>query len=48
MGLSQPIVAAVYLWLGLFYSLWHPWWIIFLTIPLYYCITEIYNKSKEN
>lgn len=42
------LVAAVYLWLGLFYSLWHPWWIIFLTIPLYYCITEIYNKSKEN
>lgn len=42
------LVAAVYLWLGLFYSLWHPWWIIFFTIPLYYCITEIYNKSKEN
>ena len=42
------LVAAVYLWLGMFYSLWHPWWIIFLTIPLYYCITEIYNKSKEN
>lgn len=20
----------------------------FFTIPLYYCITEIYNKSKEN
>lgn len=42
------LVAAVYLWLGLFYSLWHPCWIIFFTIPLYYCITEIYNKSKEN
>lgn len=42
------LVAAVYLWLGLFYSLWHPWWIIFFTIPLYYCIAEIYNKSKEN
>lgn len=42
------LVAAVYLWLGLFYSLWHPCWIIFFTIPLYYCITAIYNDNKEN
>lgn len=42
------LVAGIYLWLGMFYSLWHPHWIIFLTIPLYYCIAEIYNKSKEN
>ena len=30
------LVAAIYLSLGIFFDAWHPGWIIFLTIPLYY------------
>jgi transcriptional regulator with XRE-family HTH domain/uncharacterized membrane protein len=30
------LVTAVYLILGLFYGLWHPEWVIFLSIPVYY------------
>lgn len=29
-------VALCYLWLGFAFNLWHPAWLIFLTIPLYY------------
>lgn len=29
-------VALCYLWLGIMFHLWHPAWLIFLTIPLYY------------
>ena len=30
------LVTAAYLVLGTVFGLWHPWWILFLTIPLYY------------
>ncbi|MGN0779337.1 MAG: helix-turn-helix domain-containing protein [Aristaeellaceae bacterium] len=30
------LVATVYLVLGAVFGLWHPWWMLFLTIPLYY------------
>ena len=30
------VVAVSYLVLGFFFNLWHPGWILFLTIPLYY------------
>lgn len=29
-------VALCYLWLGFMFHLWHPGWLLFLTIPLYY------------
>lgn len=29
-------LALCYLWLGFAFHLWHPGWLIFLTIPLYY------------
>lgn len=40
------LVAAVYIWLGMSYSVWHPAWIIFFTIPFYYCITDILKKRR--
>lgn len=40
------LAVGVYLWLGMFYSLWHPYWIIIFTIPLYYCITDILKNKK--
>lgn len=32
------LVTAVYLVLGLVYGLWHPEWVIFLSIPIYYIV----------
>jgi len=32
------LVTAVYLILGLVYGLWHPEWVIFLSIPVYYAV----------
>lgn len=29
-------ITLCYLWLGIAFHLWHPAWLIFLTIPLYY------------
>lgn len=31
-------ITLCYLWLGIAFHLWHPAWLIFLTIPLYYGI----------
>lgn len=41
-----PFVTLIaFLFLGFFYSLWHPSWIIFLTIPIYYIFA--YKKYKN-
>lgn len=29
-------ITLLYLWLGFMFRLWHPMWMLFLTIPLYY------------
>jgi len=33
-------VTLCYLWLGFAFHLWHPAWLIFLTIPLYYGVVS--------
>lgn len=36
---AYPVfAAALFLTLGMFVGIWHPTWIIFITIPIYYCI----------
>lgn len=45
------LVAAVYLTVGLFEKIWHPTWIMFLTIPVYYIIADFIkpvHKKKED
>ena len=46
------LVVLIYLYIGLFYFAWHPGWIIFLTIPLYYpfasYINSLIGKDWEN
>ncbi|HOH68326.1 MAG TPA: hypothetical protein PLX93_03265, partial [Bacilli bacterium] len=32
------LVAPVYLFLGMGFNLWHPYWIIFLAIPIFYSV----------
>ena len=38
------LVTFVYLFLGMRYSLWHPYWFLFITIPVYYLITDPIDK----
>lgn len=35
-GLYPMIIAGIYLVLGCLFNLWHPGWLLFLTIPLFY------------
>ncbi|MCL2025102.1 MAG: helix-turn-helix domain-containing protein [Coriobacteriia bacterium] len=37
----------VYLGIGFFYGIWHPTWMIFLTIPLYYWIVKSLTGHKK-
>ncbi len=41
------LVAAVFLTVGMFEHIWHPTWIMFLTIPVYYIIAD-FLKPKHN
>ena len=37
-------ITAVYLFLGMQYGYWHPHWILFVTIPVFYVIVEPIDK----
>lgn len=41
------LVALVYLVLGFVFGLWHPGWVIFLTIPFYYWIASVITHDPE-
>ena len=43
------LVAFVYLMLGVWYpgGYWHPWWLLFLSIPVYYAIAGAIKKIKK-
>ncbi len=38
------LVTFVYLVLGMQFGLWHPYWFLFITIPIYYIITDAIDK----
>ena len=45
------LVVALYLTVGLFEKIWHPTWIMFLTIPVYYVISDFIkpmHKKKDD
>ena len=43
-----PIVCViVFLFMGFFIDLWHPGWVIFLTIPLYYWVANIIENDPN-
>lgn len=46
--LPYPLLATiVYLLIGFFSGYWHPGWLVFLTIPVYYAMVEWHaNKTK--
>lgn len=41
-------VAIIYVFIGVLFHLWHPTWIIFLTIPAYYNIVLLMDKDGKN
>lgn len=38
------LIALIYLFLGMRFRIWHPTWILFLTIPVYYIVCSIIAK----
>ncbi|MDE6722607.1 MAG: helix-turn-helix domain-containing protein [Eubacterium sp.] len=40
-------VTAMYLSGGMILHIWHPTWILFITIPMYYIICDAYNKTHR-
>lgn len=45
---AYPVLATgIFLFTGMMWGLWHPMWVVFLTIPAYYAICDAINKSKQ-
>ncbi len=40
------LMVVLYCGLGLVAHIWHPTWILFITIPLYYILCDAYKKAK--
>lgn len=46
---AYPVfVTALYLTGGMCFGVWHPTWILFITIPMYYVICDTYRKTRKN
>lgn len=41
------LVAGIYLVGGIFYGMWHPFWVIFLSVPLFYWVCSLFRLGKE-
>lgn len=41
------IITIIYLFLGFAFNWWHPAWILYLTIPIYYCCFEEVDIDDE-
>ena len=40
------IITFAYVLIGVFFNIWHPTWLLFLTIPCYYMLIE-FLKSRD-
>lgn len=40
-------VTFIFLLFGMLYSVWHPLWVIYLTIPIFYSIAPAIDKAKK-
>ncbi len=38
------LVTALYCFLGMQFGLWHPYWFLFVTIPFFYIIGDVFDK----
>ena len=49
MVFPYPIfVTIVYLFLGFVFNSWHPGWILFITIPIYYSVVSYSGRRRRN
>ena len=50
--LYPAFVADIYCLIGCLFDLWHPYWFLFITIPVFYVITNLLDihvfKTKED
>lgn len=48
-GFAYPVfVTFVFLFFGMLFGIWHPLWIIYLTVPVYYPIASAIDKAIRN
>lgn len=48
LAFPYPIfVTIIYLFIGFVFNLWHPGWLLFITIPLYYSVAAYYGNRKR-
>ena len=45
--LYPVFVTAVFLAIGMLFHLWHPTWVLFVTIPAFYAICDYVNKNRQ-
>jgi len=45
-GCYPVVVTLVYLWLGFLCDFWHPGWMLYLTIPVFYSYYHVYIRKK--
>ena len=43
--LFPVLITAIYLFIGMFFKAWHPYWLLFLITPIYYLIAEAIDKN---
>ena len=41
------LVTIIYLIIGFIFNKWHPGWVVFLTIPIYYWLVEILAPQQK-
>lgn len=48
LAFPYPIfVTVIYLFIGFAFNLWHPGWLLFITIPLYYSVAAYYGGRNR-
>lgn len=43
--LFPVLITAIYLFIGMYFSAWHPYWLLFFLTPIYYLIAEVIDKK---
>ena len=41
------LIAGVYVTIGMYLGQWHPWWALFVTVPLYYVLVKPFSKKTS-
>ena len=48
MHFAYPVLAtAIFLFEGMVFHVWHPTWIVFLTIPIYYLVCDAFRRGRK-